>query len=411
MKFDNTLMTFIQRDLESGSVPMLLGPPGIGKSSYVEALAELMHTKCFTLAVNQLADKADLTGGRLVPAGKDADGNETWGQEFFPHAKITEAIKYAKSNPKQTPILFLDELNRTTSDVTSAALSLPTLREIGTTKLPENLRIVVAGNDKGNVTSLDSASISRFVLYRVEPDTDTFIKLFDDLNVYVERTLRANPEFIFGTKMVTAVDTDDDDDKDTSFEEIFDDGEEMNQIATPRTIASISRWLNLFSDQELIEAFATITTNDKGEDVSAIQEAIEGHVGATPFAAKLREEIASGAVQNNNASVAKAVGKPQCYNELKTQTSIDDMNDFIGTMSPIDISGCIVYAIHEKADNATIIRQLAAAQDSLHADDMKTLTTLFSRGDFDEDNIEVLLSTKTDLSNAVQVVYSVFAVQ
>ena len=67
MKFDNTLMLCVKKDLEKNLIPMLLGEPGIGKSSWLQNLANLMHTKCFTLACNQLADKADLTGARLVP--------------------------------------------------------------------------------------------------------------------------------------------------------------------------------------------------------------------------------------------------------------------------------------------------------------------------------------------------------
>ena len=72
-KFDQTLMNFVRKDLVMGLIPMLLGEPGIGKSSWLIALAELMHTKCFVLACNQLADKADLTGARLFPVA-DANG-------------------------------------------------------------------------------------------------------------------------------------------------------------------------------------------------------------------------------------------------------------------------------------------------------------------------------------------------
>ena len=67
MKFNNTLMDCVRADVTESLIPMLLGEPGIGKSAWVEDLANRMHTKCFTLACNQLAEKADLTGARLVP--------------------------------------------------------------------------------------------------------------------------------------------------------------------------------------------------------------------------------------------------------------------------------------------------------------------------------------------------------
>ena len=89
MKFDSKLMNDIKRDLNCNRVPMLLGEPGIGKSSWVESLAAEMHTKCFTLACNQLADKADLTGARMVPTGNDDD----YKQVFFPHQDIMDAVE------------------------------------------------------------------------------------------------------------------------------------------------------------------------------------------------------------------------------------------------------------------------------------------------------------------------------
>ena len=74
MKFDQTFTDLVKKDIEQNNIPMLLGEPGIGKSSWLEALAVQMHTKCFVLACNQLADKADLTGARLVPV-TDKNGN------------------------------------------------------------------------------------------------------------------------------------------------------------------------------------------------------------------------------------------------------------------------------------------------------------------------------------------------
>jgi len=81
MKFNNTLLEAVQYDLQVGVVPALMGEPGIGKSSFVAALAHKMSTRSFTLACNQLADKADLTGARLVPYTQ-SDGTESYTQVF-----------------------------------------------------------------------------------------------------------------------------------------------------------------------------------------------------------------------------------------------------------------------------------------------------------------------------------------
>lgn len=66
MKFDENLVDNTILLLEAGLVPALMGEPGIGKSSFVENVARRTNTTCFTLPCNLLADKADLTGARLV---------------------------------------------------------------------------------------------------------------------------------------------------------------------------------------------------------------------------------------------------------------------------------------------------------------------------------------------------------
>ena len=223
MKFNSTLTNVVVKIMKTGRVPMLLGEPGIGKSSWTEALAEAMHTKCFTLACNQLADKADLTGARLVPITEEKaqpDGSTVtttvgYKQVFYPHAVVMDAVLYAKKHKRETPILFLDELNRTTSDITSELLSIPTMRKLGDVELPPNLKVLTAGNDKGNITTLDSASISRFFLVHVDPDTSTFLSLDPNLNKFVRSVLEAHPECIF-CKEITQISTDDDDDGETT---------------------------------------------------------------------------------------------------------------------------------------------------------------------------------------------------
>lgn len=407
MKFDNTLMLCVKKDLEKNLIPMLLGEPGIGKSSWLQNLATLMHTKCFTLACNQLADKADLTGARLVPV-TDSDGNvQTYKQVFYPHAVIHDAIDYAAKNPRETPILFMDELNRTTPDVTSEALSIPTLRAIGSQELPDNLRVVIAGNDKGNVTSLDEASISRFVLYHVEPDTQTFLSLDPEINPFVKNVLMAHPDVIFCKKNTVVTDKSDDDDSDSNDEYEIDDilsEDEMSQITTPRTIMGVSNWLNNFTNQELLDLFNNIVRTDGSETVSALQEAIEGHVGHTTFSALLLSEIATNIMNTNTQANAMTVGKPACYDNLKQCPSMNDVQQFIGNMSEHDKSGCLLYALYEKEDNASYIQALAADITTLASDDMKTLMKLSTAEKLDYDNVQSFLHTNTALSKKLAII-------
>ena len=222
--------------------------------------------------------KADLTGARLVPV-TNKDGNVTdYKQVFYPHAVIHDAIEYAIAHPDETPILFMDELNRTTPDVTSEALSIPTLRSIGSKQLPPNLRVITAGNDKGNITTLDEASISRFVLYHVTPDVDTFIAVNPDLNEWVEAVLKQHKEDLF-CKSTTSIS---DSDTEEFIDDMLDDGDAMLQITTPRSITAVSRFLNTVSHDELLDLFREMITVD-GDSIPVLQEVLEGYVGNTAF--------------------------------------------------------------------------------------------------------------------------------
>lgn len=412
MKFDDMLTKSVKKALRANVIPMLLGEPGIGKSSWVEAMAKEMHTECFTLPANQLADKADLTGARMVPYKKqvkDSNGviteKDDYKQQFYPHATIVDAINYAENNPRETPILFIDELNRTTPDVTSELLSIPTQRKIGKSKLPANLKIVTAGNDKGNVTSLDSASVTRFALLRVEPDAQTFLGLDPDLNIFIRAVLTAHPECIL-CKPIIAVNNskDDDDDKDVDLNEILDDGDEMVQFTTPRTIDALSRWLNEYDNQELMELIAVTNRNENGEDISMLQELIEGVVGTTVFATYLMAEISSKIMTVTNSNRANTVAKPAVYDQMKACPDMNALNSFISSMSDRDRSGSIVYALQEKTDNTVYLNALSAQTATLEPDDMKTLAGLFAADQLDNDNVIAFKNTKTPLANMLSLI-------
>ena len=400
MKFDETLTQCVMRNLKTDAIPMLLGEPGIGKSSWVMALAKRMRTECFVLACNQLADKADLTGARLVPH-TDKNGNTTYSQVFYPHQVIHDAIEYAESHPRETPILFMDELNRTTPDVTSECLSIPTLRAIGSTKLPSNLKVITAGNDKGNITTLDEASISRFVLYHVTPDVSTFLGLDSTLNPFVRKVLENHPETIFGKTINITASTqkkDDDDDSEPTLDQILGDDEGMQQIATPRTISALSRFLNEYTNQELLSLLSQTQIVD-GAESNILQEIIFGYTGETLFSIQLLDEIAKGITTVTNQSNSLAIAKPNCYDQLRVCTTVDEMNDLIANMSDSDRSGCLAYALYEKADNSLLIRTLAPHTATFVRNDLNAVTTLAMSDQLDQENVAAFMSTGTPLAN------------
>ena len=404
MKFNSILTNFVSKDLAVGKIPMLLGEPGIGKSSWTEALAASMKTKCFTLAVNQLADKADLTGARLVPTG--TDGN--YKQVFYPHEVIMDAVEYANDHPRETPILFLDEINRTTADVTSAALSIPTMRRIGSIKLPANLRVMIAGNDKGNITSLDEASVSRFVLYRTEPDTQTFLDLRDDLNPFVRAALTKNPSLIFCKSIdvanADATASDDDDsngDESLCIDDIINDGEGMQQITTPRTIMSLSDWLNQFDKDELIQLMATPATVE-GINTNMLMEGIVGHAGYTNFAICVENEIHAGINVMSATTASRTPKAPACYAALKQQSDMVALQTYVASLNEAELSACVLYGIYEKVDNKTILLELVKKAAKIMPDDMTMLMTLIASEDYDKENWETVLNSGSKIGTVLE---------
>ena len=395
MLFNEMLVTTTIKLLDANRVPALIGEPGIGKSSFVEDVARRTNTRCFTLPCNMLADKADLTGARLVLDEKTG----VWSQKFFPHSTISKAIRYAEANPNEQPILFLDEINRTTSDVTSGTLTLVTLRSIGDEDLPKNLRIIVAGNDKGNVTALDDASVSRFAIINVAPDASTLIEVLDkNLHPCVKTVLEKHPETVFvkNTNEQAVADGQDDDDDDNATVSVFDlfDGtEEIRPFATPRTIDGVSQYLNVLSFEEIASLMATPSTTRDGRHVSYLQEVIEGMTGNTLFTTLLMgvisDELSKGSTGNNNA---QRVVKPRIYSELKeaAKTSVDAVNQVVATMTDNDASGCFVFAMYEREDNAVIIQALNERLTNLAQNHINDFILLLSSGALYAKNCETV---------------------
>ena len=414
MKFNNQLNTAVKATLNTGGVPMLLGQPGIGKSSYMEALGKEMGTRTFTLAVNELADKADLTGARLVPDKTVTDpvtGEQTqqYKQVFYPHATIMEAVNYAREHEDQNPILFLDEINRTTADVTSECLSMPTRRAIGSMAFPKNLRIAIAGNDKGNVIALDSASISRFVIFRVAPDTRTFLKLHEDLHPSVKETLTAHPETIFGTELPTQTYSTDDDDTDVyaTAEDLFDDGESMSQLATPRTIYKLSCWLNEFTNQDLIEMMGDSSGNAE-QGGNLLEEIIIGYTGNTMFTHQLIPILTNYLHDQDNDDTDNAYSppRPPLYERMSEATNVTDIENMAKDAPSDDLLRVLVYSLFNSDNNKAVITATMSAiefrEEDGSNDFYSSIISLGQKDRLNKANLNHAMAQRTKIAQRLQ---------
>jgi hypothetical protein len=399
MRFNENLTTIVAADLEQSVVPALMGDPGIGKSSFVEALAASMSTRAFILPCNQLAAKEDLTGARLVPYER-TDGTQAYKQVFYPHAVVQEAVDYATTHTSEHPILFLDEINRANSDVTSAILTLVTLRRMGQTDLPTNLRLVVAGNDTGNVSPLDEASLSRFAVYHVSPDATTLVQILGDAcNPYVKAVLLDHPETVFArsTVALAAVDGSDDSDATASVADLWDAGNDMSQITTPRTIENVSRWLNRIDDTQLSQWLSTQVPVSNGNPATLLDEIIEAHVGATDFATFLVARIAQGLSSPANAATAAVSAPcPPVWNGLHAAagTSISALTGVIDQTPGNQRSAALLYALtqHDK-ESTTLVENLIQMSDpsDITDDQLQLLVRLAGAQGLNEANVRIVL--------------------
>lgn len=331
------LEDLIKPALKMNSPIALFSRPGTGKSSYLKDLTEsgAIQGKVFTIAINQIADKADLTGVRIVEK-QDDDGATYYQQEAFPHATLMEAIRYANSNPDDYAIVFLDEFNRTSQDVTSATLSLTTERKIGTIHFPDNVRFVLAGNKEGNVIPFDDATATRFLIFTIRPDHMTFLDVNPDLNAFIKEMIIDDKGYLLGeAEPMTAVqsnnqpnpyDPDDqtDDDLETDAFEVFDMGSGITEDRTvPRTLTMMSNWLNEVgidksgsNEEYQALGFYLQELQHKGDALQAptiLQAGIEATLGQTGTSRELMSRIlghyedltkqASTTVQSNNQTM------------------------------------------------------------------------------------------------------------
>lgn len=412
----NQLHKVLPGMIKANITPALMGEAGIGKSSAIEDLARQFKTKVFTLPVNQIDLKEDLTGARMVENKDTGD----WGQAFFPHQTIMESIRYAKDNPDETPILFLDEFNRTNSGVTSAVLSLQTLRRIGTTDLPDNLRIVVAGNDSGNITSLDSASITRFAIFHVKPDTETFLSI-QELNPFVESVMRKHPEDLLAPQLQEVIESDDDDDDMASFDlasEFLDDNG-FEQRTVPRTITNTSSWLDSMKIDKsgTPEELATLQTlfepadSGEGDILRATLVALAGH---TDFTIHLYDEIqehmhqtVSGAVVSNKAVLDKFRPKQDVINQLSRAKDSTEVSDIVTNLDEVNRQSLLIWlfeisSAREVNNNdaiAVAITELSNLIDKFDQDHMKGLNTILANdSNANINGIQAFIDTGTSMA-------------
>ena len=380
-------VNILESDMKNGNlIPFLLGAPGIGKSSIIKSICEKNGWGFHEMLCNQIAMQADLTGCRTV-SYKDENDVEQFKQVFFPHAVVKEAIEEAMAFPNKTVVLFLDEVNRTTAAVTSALLTFITARKIGTEKLPDNIKLIAAGNDDGNVITLDQASISRFILRHCEPDAAVFLGL-GKIHPVIEELLKTQPALIYQVRNVL---TDEDE------EQIYAEEEnEFQQIATPRTIMGLNT--ALLDNSQLV----------MNMDETTLKEYVTGFTGDTLFTEAVVTAIMANKFKLVTPNKIEAPARPASIDQFINVNKLTDVQTICAGMTDDERSSAILYMLYDTTANYTpYIGEVIATygKNMLMNGEMQKLTTIINSGEYNHDAYDVIMQSTTPLAEAFKMVY------
>ncbi|MET3959959.1 hypothetical protein ABIE52_006894 [Rhodococcus sp. OAS809] len=355
----------LRPDLRNKRVaPFLAGPPAIGKTMAVNALAESGDFAVFSIDVNTLSDAADLTGVRTVP---HPTKENRFVQVFFPHYTIQKANDHALENPDLLVIILLDEINRTSSDVTSAALTLLTSRRCGDLELADNIRFIVTGNDKGNISMLDSASLTRFALYPVRPDANVLLDLLgEDLQPAIRDVLTEHPDWVLQNPQpagMVAVVADEDDENGGSgtvsetqmaeFTSQMDDAQDMSQYTAPRTIEGLNLWMNELGNAVMAELAAEEGVSPDGQTTTELMLGMLAHTGNTAFTAEVHSKMLNAllAPTAGSATGAVTIARPAAWDSLRAAKTRTEIEQIIGALDENKQAEVLIFALTTRDEN------------------------------------------------------------
>lgn len=155
------------------AIPYYKGPPGIGKSRYLENECKKLNygLVSFHFALIPIEE----IGGLPVFKKITCNGEEITGSEWSLPDIMTKI--YEMSAKYKTVIVFLDDFHMSSPAHLSLGYEMFTERKLRGFKLPDNCAFILAGNDsvKSGVKQMFGAIINRLAIYTVKPDFDQWL--------------------------------------------------------------------------------------------------------------------------------------------------------------------------------------------------------------------------------------------
>ena len=186
-----TALIRTEAPLRSFPSVMLWGPPGVGKSQGVRALADRIREntgkECVVTDVRLLLfNPVDLRG---IPTANEDKTLAVW---------LKPKIFQMDESADTVNILFLDEISAAPPSVQAAAYQITLDRTVGEHRLPENCIVIAAGNritDKSVAYHMPKALANRLCHIEIKGDYDAWHRwaVGKDIHPFVTGYLEYNP--------------------------------------------------------------------------------------------------------------------------------------------------------------------------------------------------------------------------
>lgn len=170
----------------------LTGMPGLGKTMSIRQLAEELKMTCVIVRLSQIEEIGDISGFPIKEYEVEINGDVQWISNDLLQTinnctdyKFTGKSRMSYAPPAWLPqefnengtIVFFDDYNRCNSLIANTIMEIVNEGKHVSWELPKYTNVILSSNpDSGefNVTSMDSAFLSRYVDFNIRFDINNF---------------------------------------------------------------------------------------------------------------------------------------------------------------------------------------------------------------------------------------------